>query len=82
VICLTILGVVLIRRKRGAPEQTVQPPDYTYNPQDDSAHNAELSTHNSRYMPKGYQWDSSHGPVEMSEGHHVNMVPAELPGKV
>jgi len=72
VICLIILGVVLIRRKHGTKEQAVQPPDYTYNDPNNFANNAE-STQNSR-------WDSSYGPVEMREGHHVNMDPAELPG--
>jgi hypothetical protein len=89
VICLTVLGVSLIRRKRGAteyhgvaghhgvPEQMMQQHPPTY----DFANDAELSTHNSRYVPKGYHWDSSHGPVEMHGGYRVNTEPVELQGK-
>jgi hypothetical protein len=85
VICLTVLGVLLIRRKRGAteagghhgvPEQVTQQHPPTY----DFANDAELSTHNSRYIPKGYHWDSSHDPVEMHGGHYVNTEPVELQG--
>jgi hypothetical protein len=81
VICLTILGVVLIRRKRGATEQPIQPPAYNYNDQNDFQNTAELSSHHSTYLQKGYHSDSSHGPVEMHGGHHVKEEVIELPGR-
>jgi len=82
VICLTILGVFFIRRKRGASKEKVQPSGYSYGPRDEFAQESELSMGNMRHTRKAYQWDSSRGPVEMSGGHHVNMEPAELPGRV
>jgi hypothetical protein len=80
-ICLTVLGVVLIRRKRGATKQPMQPPGYTYNDRNDFPNTAELGSHHSTYVQKGYQWDSSHGPVEMNGSHHVKEEIVELPGQ-
>ncbi|OAG23618.1 hypothetical protein CC77DRAFT_1017273 [Alternaria alternata] len=78
VICLTILGVVLIRRKRGTTEKVAQPLGYTY---DHPSNFVELSTDSSTHLQKGQHWDNNHGPVEMY-GYHVNVEPVELPGKV
>ncbi|KAF1837352.1 hypothetical protein BDW02DRAFT_544277 [Decorospora gaudefroyi] len=80
-ICLTILGVVLIRRKRGAKGEAVYPPGYAYNDGNDFANTAESNSHNSRYIQKRYHCDSSHGPVELHGGHHTIIEPVELPGK-
>lgn len=81
-ICLTVLGVFLIRRKRGASKDKDQPSGHTYGLRDEFAQEPELSMGNTRHIRKAYQWDSRRGPVEMSGGHHVNMEPAELPGRV
>jgi hypothetical protein len=71
-ICLTVLGVFLIRRRRGATPSSQKP--LSGDPSDD----AGLVVHGSRNMQKGYHWDSSHGPVEMYSSHHVNTEPVEL----
>jgi hypothetical protein len=82
VICLTVLGVFFIRRKRGIANPTVKPSGQIYGPRNGFAQDAELSMGNARHMRKGYHWDSSHGPVEMYQGHRINIEPAELPGRV
>ncbi|KAF5848728.1 hypothetical protein GGP41_009842 [Bipolaris sorokiniana] len=78
VICLTILGVLLIRRKHLIAYKTAKPPEYTYDGQ-------SASTTDTAYgcvrAPKGYQWDSSHGPVEMQGEYAENSEPFELMGR-
>ncbi|XP_014556195.1 hypothetical protein COCVIDRAFT_38247 [Bipolaris victoriae FI3] len=78
VICLTILGVLLIRRKHLIAHKTAKLPDYTYDGQ--SAPTMDTA-YGSVRGPKGYQWDSSHGPVEMQGGYAGNSEPFELMGR-
>ncbi|KAF1969438.1 hypothetical protein BU23DRAFT_476798 [Bimuria novae-zelandiae CBS 107.79] len=82
VICLTILGIVLIRRKHGVKGQAMSPPDHTHHGRNEFVDDATLHAHNSGDAQKNYHWDSSHGLVEMYSGHHVNMEPVELSGQV
>jgi hypothetical protein len=69
VICLTILGVILIRRKHGVKEQAIPYPGYAHNGHGELKDSAQ----------KIYGWDSSHGPVEMYSEHHISAAPVELP---
>jgi hypothetical protein len=69
VICLTILGVILIRRKHGVGVQAIPYPGYAHNGHGELKDNAQ----------KMYGWDSSHGPVEMYSEHHISAAPVELP---
>jgi hypothetical protein len=71
VICLTILGAILIRRKHGVKEQAMPYPGYTHNGQGELNDNAQ----------KPYGWDSSHDPVEMDSEHHISAAPVELSGQ-
>ncbi|KAH6642465.1 hypothetical protein C7974DRAFT_327784 [Boeremia exigua] len=72
VICLTVLGVVLIRRKHGLKGQGTSPPGHTNHGWNEFADDA------SGDVKKNNHWVSNHGPVEMYSGHHVNMEPVEL----
>ncbi|KAF2851232.1 hypothetical protein T440DRAFT_529240, partial [Plenodomus tracheiphilus IPT5] len=81
VICLTILGIVLIRRKNGVKGQATSPTGYTHHGRNDFAEDATLHVNNSAGTQKNYHCDSSHGPVDMYSRQHVNMDPVELSGQ-
>ncbi|KAH5971991.1 hypothetical protein HBI85_062000 [Parastagonospora nodorum] len=82
-ICLTILGTVIIRRKHGAQEKAISPPDYTHYDRNGFTDNVPLYAHDSEDLQKYYHREDSQGPVEMYSGPHpVNVEPVELPGQV
>lgn len=81
VICLTILGIVLIRRKRGVKGQETMPPGRTNYGRNEFADDVPLHAHSLVDLKKNNHWDSRHGPVEMYSGHHVNTEPVELSGQ-
>ena len=81
-ICLTILGIVIIRRKHGVKGQAMSPPDHTNHGWNEFVDDTTLHAHSSRDAKKNFRWNSRHGPVEMYSGHHVNMEPVELPGQM
>jgi hypothetical protein len=70
VICLTILGIILIRRKRGVEGKVMSPSEHSLQGRDEPGG-----------VQKIYHWDSSHGPVEMYSEHHISIEPVELPGQ-
>jgi hypothetical protein len=72
VICLTVLGIVLIhvRRKHGVEGKSMLPSNHSLHGRDEPGG-----------VQKTYNWDSSHGPVEMYSGHHIDIAPVELPGQ-
>jgi hypothetical protein len=82
VICLTILGIVLIRRKHGVKGQVMSPPGHTNHGWIEFADSTTPHARNSGDSKKNYHRGGSHGPVEMYSGHHVNMEPVELSGQV
>jgi hypothetical protein len=69
VICLTILGIITIRRKRGVEGKAMSPSDHSVQRRDGPSG-----------VQKTYHWDSSHGPIEMYSEHHISIEPVELPG--
>ncbi|KAH3906114.1 hypothetical protein HBH56_208680 [Parastagonospora nodorum] len=82
-ICLTILGTVLIRRKHGAQGKAISPPDHTHYDRNGFTDNVPLYAHDSEDLQKYYHREDSQGPVEMYSGPHpVNVEPVELPGQV
>lgn len=82
-ICLTILGTVLIRRKHGAGGKAISPPNHTHHDPNGFTDNVPLYAHDSEGLQKYYHRDGSQSPVEMySATHHVNVEPVELPGQV
>ncbi|KAH4016346.1 hypothetical protein HBI81_194570 [Parastagonospora nodorum] len=82
-ICLTILGTVLIRRKHGAQGKAISPPDHTHYDRNGFTDNVPLYAHDSEDLQKYYHREDSPGPVEMYSGPHpVNVEPVELPGQV
>ncbi|KAH4801682.1 hypothetical protein HBH61_191910 [Parastagonospora nodorum] len=82
-VCLTILGTVIIRRKHGAQEKAISPPDYTHYDRNGFTDNVPLYAHDSEDLQKYYHREDSQGPVEMYSGPHpVNVEPVELPGQV
>ncbi|EOA82826.1 uncharacterized protein SETTUDRAFT_56043, partial [Exserohilum turcica Et28A] len=80
VICLTILGVLLIRRKRRVGEKTDQSPGDIYDDQTAPTDDTRYGGYHSLYAKKGAHWDSSHGPVEMHAGYTASSEPIELMG--
>ncbi|KAH9862847.1 hypothetical protein J1614_010940 [Plenodomus biglobosus] len=82
VICLTILGIVLIRRKHGLDKRlAMSPPGHNHHGLIEPTEDAVLHANHSGGAQKNYHWDSSHGPVEMYGGHYVNMELVELSGQ-
>jgi hypothetical protein len=81
VICLTMLGIVLIRRKHGVKGHMISLPGRNNHGRNEFADDVTLHAHNSEDIKKNYHWGSSHGPVEMYSGHHVNTEPVELSGQ-
>ncbi|CBY00441.1 hypothetical protein LEMA_P015710.1 [Plenodomus lingam JN3] len=81
VICLTILGIVLIRRKHGAKRQATSAPDHVPHGENAFSDDAALDTYNSRDAQKSYLWDASHGPVELQGGRDLHVEAVELPGQ-
>ncbi|KAH6288729.1 hypothetical protein HBI39_214580 [Parastagonospora nodorum] len=82
-ICLTILGTVIIRRKHGAQGKAISPPDHTHYDRNGFTDNVPLYVHDSEDLQKYYHREDSQGPVEMYSGPHpVNVEPVELPGQV
>jgi len=81
VICLTILGIVLVRRKHGDKGPAKSPPSHT---QYDGNEFPEVVPHAQKYgnFYNNHHWDSSYGPVEMYSGNHVEMEPVELSEQV
>jgi hypothetical protein len=81
VICLTILGIVLIRRKNGGKGRATSLSGHGNHGRNDFADDATLHVHNPGDAKNNYHWGGSHGPVEMYSGHHVNIEPVELAGQ-
>lgn len=82
VVCLTILGTVLIRRKHGVKGQVVSPPGRDHHGWNEFVDGTTLHARNSGDTKNNYHWGSIHDPVEMYSGHHVNMEPVELSEQV
>ena len=80
VICLTILGIVLIRRKHGAKLQATSPTSHANYGRNNFADDAPLHAHELGDSKKKHHWDGSYGPVELYSGRHINTEPVELSG--
>jgi hypothetical protein len=82
VICLTILGIIYIRRKHSVKGYAMSLPDHTHGGRNGFADGPTLHAHNAGDAQKNYHWDSSHGPVEIDSGPYIQMQPVELPGQI
>jgi hypothetical protein len=73
VIFLTILGIVLIRRKHGAKVQAISPTNGENQGRNDFADDAPLNAHELGDLEK---------PADLYTGEHDNTKPFELSGDV
>jgi hypothetical protein len=80
VICLTIVGIIFIRRNHAVQGQAMPLSDQSHKGQSGFADYATLHIHNQEYTQKNHHGYSSHHLVEMYSGTHADMEPAELPG--
>lgn len=72
VICLTILGFTLIRRKNGANVQATAPTNNDHHGRNDLANDAPLHAQRQGDFEKPHHWNGSRDPVELYSGRHGN----------